>query len=332
MQLGEEKQQQWARLSTEIHRLLKQGKKGLQELSGEQLTFLMDDYQALVADLARARSLGAPASIVKRLNRIAVAGHILLYGHLRKGTSREGFDWWGAFPRAVRDSLWAVLLSAAIFFGAGVLSCFAVQISPSLGYEIVPAGFLEFDPARSDNLHDIPSLARPVVSSAIVANNIQVTLLAFGFGLTAGIGTTWLLLMNGIHIGAITGWMMLHGKGRALWGWIMPHGGTELMAICLAGAAGYLLAAAIVSPGQWRRTTALKRTGGSALVMEIGCMAMLVIAGLIEGFVSPSSVGFEVRIVILAISVTGWVAYFSFAGRKGLARTENPERLNSAAS
>jgi uncharacterized membrane protein SpoIIM required for sporulation len=140
-------------------------------------------------------------------------------------------------------------------------------------------------------------------------------LLAFGLGLTAGIGTTVLLIFNGIHLGSVAGWMTLHGKDRALWGWIMPHGGTELLAICLAGAAGYMLAAAIVAPGQARRSTALKNVGGDALTIELGCMAMLVIAGLIEGFVSPSGIDYPGRIGVLAVSLALWTVYFFAAGK-----------------
>jgi uncharacterized membrane protein SpoIIM required for sporulation len=99
-----------------------------------------------------------------------------------------------------------------------------------------------------------------------------------------------------------------------LWGWIMPHGGTELLAICLAGAAGYVLAGAIVMPGQARRSTALKNIGGDALGIELGCMVMLVIAGLIEGFVSPSGIDYSSRIGVLAVSLGLWALYFFGAG------------------
>jgi uncharacterized membrane protein SpoIIM required for sporulation len=202
-----------------------------------------------------------------------------------------------------------------VFFGAALASFAAVQLYPSLGYDLLADEFLDFDPAHRDNLHSIPSLARPVVSSLIISNNIQVTLLAFGLGLTAGIGTTVLLIFNGIHLGSVAGWMMLHGKDRALWGWIMPHGGTELLAICLAGAAGYVLAGAIVAPGQVRRSTALKNAGGDALGIELGCMVMLVVAGLIEGFVSPSGIDYPTRIAVLAASLSLWALYFLAAGR-----------------
>ena len=136
--------------------------------------------------------------------------------------------------------------------------------------------------------------------------------------LTAGIGTTYVLVYNGIHIGAVAGWMSYQGQGRALWGWILPHGGTELLAICLAGAAGYLLADAMLAPGIQTRLAALQQAGLQALKIEVGCMVMLIFAGFIEGFISPSSLPFLPRIGILVVSLGLWAAYFLQAGR-GLA-------------
>jgi uncharacterized membrane protein SpoIIM required for sporulation len=314
MQTSEEKLNQWSRFSIRVQTLLKRGPRSLRKLSGAELSSLIDDYQVLTADLARARSLGASRSTVDHLNRIAVAGHNLLYGQIRRPSVEIRSDWLGSFARVVRRHAWAVALSATMFFGPAVVSYVAVQLYPSLGYDLLAEEFLEFDPASEENLHSIPTLARPVISSVIITNNIQVTLLAFGFGLTAGVGTSILLIFNGVHLGSVAAWMTLHGKQKALWGWIMPHGATELLAICLAGAAGYLLAAAIVVPGEVRRSTALKRIGGDALLIEIGCMVMLVIAGLIEGFLSPSSINYSARIAVLAVSLLTWAAYFFGAG------------------
>lgn len=315
MQSAEEKLDQWMRFYRRVQGLLKSGPRALRALTGQELTCLIDDYQALTADLARARSLGAARQTVDQLNRIAVAGHNLLYGQIRWRDAGQKTYWFGRFAQTVRRYTWAVTLSAVMFFGSAGASFIAVGLYPHLGYDLLDDAFLEFDPASQDNLHSIPDLARPVISSFIISNNIQVTLLAFGFGLTAGIGTTVLLIFNGIHLGSVAGWMTLHGKQRALWGWIMPHGATELLAICLAGAAGYIMAAAIVAPGQLRRSTALKRVGGDALTVELGCMAMLVIAGFIEGFVSPSSIDYPSRVGILALSLALWAVYFLGAGR-----------------
>jgi uncharacterized membrane protein SpoIIM required for sporulation len=95
----------------------------------------------------------------------------------------------------------------------------------------------------------------------------------------------------------------------------MPHGATELLAICLAGAAGYILAGAIVAPGQLRRSSALKQVGDDALTIELGCMVMLVIAGFIEGFVAPSAIDYPSRVSVLALSLALWAVYFLGAGR-----------------
>jgi uncharacterized membrane protein SpoIIM required for sporulation len=317
MQSAEEKQLQWKQFSDRVQELLRAGPEALRKLRGPELTTLIDAYQTLTADLARARSLGAPRSTVDQLNRIAVTGHNLLYGHIRRPALPARVDWFGCFAAAVRRHTWAVGFSALLFFGPAIGSYVAVQLHPELGYDLVAEGFLEFDPATGSNLHSIPGIARPVVSSIIIANNIQVTLLAFGFGLTAGIGTSLVLIFNGVHLGAVAGWMTLHGKERALWGWIMPHGATELLAITLAGAAGYVLSEAILAPGKLRRSTALKRAGTDALVIEFGCMIMLVIAGIVEGFVSPSSIGYPARLLVLSISLIAWALYFFFAGRKG---------------
>jgi uncharacterized membrane protein SpoIIM required for sporulation len=320
MQSAEDKLDQWMRFHRRVQGLLKAGRRSLKNLSGTELTRLIDDYQTLTADLARARSLGAPRQTVDQLNRIAVAGHNLLYGQIRLRERRQKSPWFGRFAKTVRQYAWAVALSAVMFFGSAAVSFVAVELYPHLGYDLLDDGFLEFDPASKENLHSIPSLARPVISSLIISNNIQVTLLAFGFGLTAGIGTSLLLIFNGIHLGSVAGWMTLHGNQRALWGWIMPHGATELLAICLAGAAGYILAAAIVAPGQLRRATALKKVGGDALTIELGCMGMLVIAGWIEGFISPSGIDYPSRIGVLALSLAVWAVYFLGAGRQRLSR------------
>jgi uncharacterized membrane protein SpoIIM required for sporulation len=314
MQSAEEKLDQWMRFYRGVQVLLRAGPRALRRLSAAELARLIDDYQALIADLARARSFGAARQTVDQLNRIAVAGHNLLYGQIRLREAGAPAHWFGRFAKSVRAHIWAVALSAIVFFGSAVVSFVAVQLYPHLGYDLLDDGFLEFDPASEENLHSIPSLARPVISSLIISNNIQVTLLAFGFGLTAGIGTSLLLIFNGIHLGSVAGWMTLHGKQRALWGWIMPHGGTELLAICLAGAAGYLLASAIIAPGQMRRSTALKHVGTDALIIELGCMVMLVIAGFIEGFVSPSAIDYASRIGVLVLSLALWAVYFFSAG------------------
>jgi uncharacterized membrane protein SpoIIM required for sporulation/uncharacterized RDD family membrane protein YckC len=303
------KRRQWREFNHRIDRFERAGKRSLWRLAPHELTGLMEDYRNLACDLARARSMGRNSAVVRHLNGIAVRAHGLLYGRMLDLAPQEKVALVKRFPLAVRRHLMAVGISAVFLFAPAVISYIAVQTHPELGYDLVPTGFLDFQPARRESLHDIPSLARPIVASSILTNNIQVTLLAFGFGLTAGFGTALLLIFNGVQLGAVAGWMTAKGNSSSLWGWIMPHGGTELLAITLAGGAGFMIARAIIAPGEVRRATALKRIAIPALTIELGVMVMLVFAGLIEGFVSPSSIGFPARIAILAASLIFWIGY-----------------------
>jgi uncharacterized membrane protein SpoIIM required for sporulation/uncharacterized RDD family membrane protein YckC len=310
------KRRQWREFNQLIERFEHTGRRSLWRLRPDELVRIIEEYRTLNCDLARARSMGRGSAVVRHLNNIAIRAHGILYrGTLETKRAAKG-AWLKSFPREVRSHLAAVGLSALLLFGPAVVSYFAVQIHPELGYDMVPAGFLDFQPARRESLHNIPSLFRPVVASTIVTNNIQVTLLAFAFGLTAGVGTAYVLITNGVQLGAVAGWMTAKGSSSALWGWIMPHGGTELLAITLAGGAGFILARAIAAPGELRRGVALRRVAASALTIELGVMVMLVFAGLIEGFVSPSSIGFPARIAVLAASMILWISYLGLAGNR----------------
>jgi len=316
MQMGQTKLQEWEQFGQSLERLRKGGKRALTKLSDSELTRLIDSYQALTADLARARSLNAPPSTVRYLNRLAVTAHSLIYGYSRAKEPinfRAGYD---AFARAVRSVPGAVLLAHLCFWVPAAICFFLVQVDATLAYQLVPPGFYGFEPTSEAHMHEIPQLTRPVVASSIIANNVQVTFLAFALGLSAGLGTALLLIYNGVHIGAVAGWMTYQGKGAALWGWILPHGSTELIAICLAGAAGFVMGEAIWAPGLSTRVKALQRAGLLALKIELGCMVMLLMAGLIEGYVSPSSINFSARVVILVASLALWAAYFWRAGRE----------------
>lgn len=313
---AERKQAEWQEFATRIESLRQQGRRGLRRLSDSELSDLLDRYQGLTSDLGRARAMDAPAATVDFLNRLAVSAHGVLYGYSR---DREHLSWalgWGGFARAVRSAPGAVGLAFLMFWLPALVSFLAVQMVPGVAFELVAPEFYNFDPPSAQHMHEIPSLMRPFTASSIIANNIQVTFLAFALGLSAGIGTTVVLVYNGVHIGAVAGWMSYQGQGMALLGWVLPHGSTELLAICLSGAAGYVLAGALYSPGLLTRVAALQRAGTLALQIELGCAVMLVVAGLVEGLVSPSSIGFPARLLVLGGSLGLWGAYFVWAGRE----------------
>ena len=309
------KRKQWREFEKEISDLHKYGKAGLRRLRPDHMLQLIEGYHRLAGDLARARAIGRDSALVRHLNDIAIRAHNIFYSHIK--TPKPGSEvYWGyRFPIAVRRHFSTMAVSAILLFLPFFVSFAAVQFRPDVGYDLVPDAWLNFEPARQESLHTFPEMTRPVVASQIISNNIQVTLFAFGLGLTAGVGTSFLLVSNGVQIGGLGGWLTAKGNSRAFWGWVMPHGGTELLAIVLAGGAGLLLAKALIAPGEVRRSVALRKVAMDALVIELGVMAMLAFAGLIEGFVSPSSIGYGARIAVLASTLLFWFGYLGLAGR-----------------
>jgi uncharacterized membrane protein SpoIIM required for sporulation len=132
-----------------------------------------------------------------------------------------------------------------------------------------------------------PQLFRPVMASAIVANNVQVSFAAFAGGIAFGVVTVILLLANGISLGAVTGLYVSKGIGRLLLAFVAPHGVLELFAICVAAGGGLLLAAALLLPGARSRRAALADNGRRAARLLAGSTLLLLAAGSLEGLVSP---------------------------------------------
>ena len=320
------KARMWTQFARRVDELLRMGRRGLGRLQPPEIRDLLVGYRGITSDLARAQSMGADPGTIDRLNKLAISGHVLIYGYARGRRRTTAWEAITAFPRAVRENVWAVVLSALLLLCPAVISSIAVTADPASSYDLVGSDFYDFHPASSASMHSFPTLMRPVVASRVMTNNLQVAILAFAFGLSAGVGTAYVLITNGMHVGAVAGWLGMHGQASSLWGWIMPHGGTEIMAIIIAGAAGFLLAKALLSPGPLKRSAALRVQAMRALVLVLGCMGMLVIAGIIEGFFSPSSLGLAPRLAFAGVMIALWAAFFTLAGRKAPSRADPPRR------
>src|SRR6185436_15321737 len=135
---------------------------------------------------------------------------------------------------------------------------------------------------------DMEPTIRPAMATLIFTNNIRVAFLAFAGGVLAGLGTVYVLISNGLLLGGVLGAAQFYGVAPLLWGFVSPHGYLELTCIVIAGGAGLMLGDALLRPGLWRRRDALARAARRAVELVCGAAPVLVIAGLIEGFVSPS--------------------------------------------
>jgi uncharacterized membrane protein SpoIIM required for sporulation len=148
-------------------------------------------------------------------------------------------------------------------------------------------------------------------SSFIMTNNIKVTIMAVALGFTAGIGTALVLVQNGLMLGGLSGAATNEHVDLLYWAVILPHGILELSAICIAGGAGLILARAIYAPGDLPRRDSLRLAGQEAARLLVGVALMLVCAGLIEGFITPTALPPLVKLsfaLLTALVLVGWLS------------------------
>ncbi|NIP81583.1 MAG: hypothetical protein GWM90_21155 [Gemmatimonadetes bacterium] len=305
-------------------------KRRLESLSPEEIERFGMLYRLAAADLARARTYGAAGPLLFTLERWVGAGHNLLY---RSGgrTWRALVDWLrSGFPRLVRARAGFVLLAAGFLFLPAVGTYVAVTADPALARELLPGGMIARAETASDRAREggryveVPEVFMPVMSSGIIANNVQVTFAAFAGGILAGIGTALLLAFNGVHLGAVVALFHVEGAAGLLWEFVAPHGAIELVAITIAGAAGLILGSGLVVPGRLSRSAALADRARESVSLLAGTTVLLVLAGLVEGFVSPAPIPRATKLVVAAVLGLVVVTYLLLGGRSSRAVTDDP--------
>jgi uncharacterized membrane protein SpoIIM required for sporulation len=276
------------------------------------------EYRALSVDLARLQTAarGQAGEELFYLGRLVAGAHNLLYVERRsRWTDTLRFIAIDV-PTEVRRSVVPIAIAAAFTFLPAVISYTAVVRDPSVAPVFIPTGMLDRaeDGVRraknGDGYIPDPQVFRPVMASQIISNNVQVTIAAFGFGVTAGLGTLFLLLMNGVSLGGVFGLYQSKGILALLVAFVAPHGVLELSAVCIAGGAGLLIAAAIVLPGPRTRRAALADNSRRAMHLIAASTLFLIVAGSLEGMVSPIPYWpLALKLVVSALTAVAMVVY-----------------------
>ena len=318
--MAREQREEWAAYSGLVEKGRKRGLKSFTE--GETRRF-GQLYRGMMADLERARTYGASPGLLGTVQRWAGAGHNLLY-RARGRVAVSVWRWVAAgFPRSVRRFHRPILLAALLLFGPMVATFAAVDDKPRMGRSLVAPGmFTRAENTVKDDIDaqyledEIGAADMPVLSSRLITNNIGVTFIAFAGGFLAGAGTLYVLLINGISIGAALGVYANEGVLGVILAFVFSHGFLELGAICIAGGAGFGLGSALLMPGRRTRAEALRERGRTFVSLLAGTTLMLVIAGLIEGFYSPSTLPAVAKFTFGGATGVLMVLYFGLAGRR----------------
>lgn len=306
----------WQRLDVLLNQV---EKKGLKSLKSGEIRELASLYRSVAADLARARTQQLGNTLLQNLHLLTNRGYAQIY----QGSRRQ--EWqavvqfyrWG-LPSVVQQTFPYIAAAFATFLLGALVAWWYAWQDPTFLSGVVPERLIKM--VRDDRKLWMGSIVgiEPLASSGITINNLSVSFGAVAGGITAGLYTVYLMVFNGLLIGAIATLVGQNNLAYPFWAFVLPHGSLELPAIFLAGGAGFLIGRAILFPGKYRRVDALKFYGSKAVQLVFGIVPMLVVAGIIEGFFSPNpSVPDPFKYVVGMGLFVGLVVYFS-RQQKGL--------------
>lgn len=310
------KRPQWQRLEQLLSKA--QGAR-LAALSAGELHELGRLYRQATSDLAVARRDFPQHRVTEFLNGLVGRAHGTIY--------RNEATTWGrlkefvlvTFPQTWRATL-PFTIVAFLFFALPALLAFVIASNPAtqqqIGLLFPGAEYLaEQIKNKQEWWLDINN-SRGGNAALIASNNILVTIQAFAGGMTLGILSLYAMIFNGLMLGTVGGLSALYGFSDRLWGFVAAHASIELSVIFFAGGAGLQLAWAVLHPGLLSRGAALRMAAQRAVVIMIGCVPLLMIAGTIEAFISPSALPVWIKYAVSLLTGVALYSYLISLGRK----------------
>jgi len=285
-----------------------QSSRGIGALSHTELQELGLLYRQTASDLATVREDATNKQLALYLNHLLGRSHNLIYlGHKPRVSGLVRF-YRDTYPQIFRETLPQTLLALAIFAMMGVVSWIVTAHDPAFAHRVLGPEMMETIEQRKMWTESIVTV-KPIASSGIMTNNLSVTFTTFALGITAGLGTIYMMVLNGVMMGVIGAATWRAGMAVQLWSFVAPHGVLELPAIFIAGGAGLEIARGMLFPGLLPRKVSLAEAGGRAAKLLMGTIPMLVVAGLIEGFFSPSHVPVAMKFGLAAVLFAALLMY-----------------------
>jgi uncharacterized membrane protein SpoIIM required for sporulation len=296
--------------------------KGLRSFTAEQLARLPHLYRATLSSLSVARSISLDRALVDYLESLVGRAYFVVYGtrqHVRRQLS-DFFLW--RLPSAVRRGKWHILFAALITAAAAMAAYKLTRMDSDYYYSFVGEMAEGRTPASStqelrDGLYHQEGVSDVLGTFAafLFDHNARIGILAFALGFVAGLPTLLLLLYNGFVLGAFVALYASRGLMVDIWGWLLPHGVTELSAVIFCGGAGFLLAHGLVFPGAHTRLDSLRERGKTAGLIVVGAVMMLFVAGAIEGVFRQTVTSLTIRYTVAITTGVLWLLYFGLVGR-----------------
>jgi uncharacterized membrane protein SpoIIM required for sporulation len=260
---------------------------GLGQLSRAELQELALLYRQVAADLSVLRQDATSRTYAQHVNQLLARAHHIIYSGRKTNLITLFRFLRDEYPVIFQSQVGYVAASVLVFLFFGLLGAALTNARPEFMRHFVGPEMIATMERHKMWTESVVSVA-PMASSAIMTNNLTVSFVTFASGIVFGLGTFFYISFNGIMLGVIGAACHHYEMSQALWSFVAPHGSLELPAILIAGGAGFRLGHAMLFPGALRWRESVARGGIQATRLVSGIIPLLVIAGLLEGFFSPS--------------------------------------------
>lgn len=294
----------WNQLEQLISIMHKQKK----AITGDNINQFYRLYQKVAQNLSYSQTFFPKEEVTPYLNELVSKSHNLLYKDQVTSFQQIRYFFSTKFIGLFLEQ-WRFIIAAMVLFIIGAAGSFiSVANDPLHLYSILPANIAQaVDPEQLGSSDG--AVNSSLMSASIMTNNIQVAILAFAGGVTFGLLTVYLLIYNGMIVGALAALFWHYGKSYDFWAYIVPHGMIELTAIFIAGGAGLLMGYKLFVPGNYSRGYQLKLQAKRSVQLLLGTIPLFVIAGLIEGFITPAAISLEAKYFVAFLTVIALVLY-----------------------
>lgn len=275
----------WEHLEALLQRV-EQGR--IAALSESELIEFGRLYRAASSDLAIAQRDSPDKDVTRYLNHLVGRAHPMVYRGEPLVWRRLKEFYLVALPQLYRELLPFIAAAALLFLGAAVVLYGVMLVNPDAADLVLDPPLISLIKEGTPWWKDLNDF-NEIGSAFIMTNNLRVAFFAYSGGMALGLLTVYVLLLNGIHFGAVLGLLQHYGNAAPLWEFVIGHGVLELSEIVMAGGAGLMLGYAILRPGLLARRDALALAAQKSIRLLLGTAPLLVVAGIIEGLISPSN-------------------------------------------
>jgi uncharacterized membrane protein SpoIIM required for sporulation len=312
-----ERERGWEELEDLVRRV---EQRGIASLDDDELRRLPALYRAALSSLSVARAISLDKNVVTYLESLAARAYVVVYSTKRPWLEAVVDFFKDRFPAMVwrmRQSLW---ISTLVMLLGCVVGFVMTAAEPERFYSFVDPA-MAGDRGPSSTREELRKVladdgsgkggALTAFAGFLFTHNAKIGMTCLPLGFMAGAPVLLLLFINGLTLGAMTAVHWHKGLTVEFLAWILPHGVTELLAVCLCGAAGLTIGQALVFPGAHRRLESLAIRGRDAGGVVTGAVLLFFVAALLEGFFRQLVHGVVPRMLVAAATTLLWIVYFA---------------------